>query len=1220
MAFSGLGAGTLGDPFQITTPSQYMEMSNYETPSYFKLMNNIDLTSTSNYAIEAFASKLDGNGKTISVSFTNAGAPSYFFNIRAGSEVINTNFDLYLSGTVKYIFYIPNTSQTGIHIENVYAKMIREATNGYNTEFLNGPLDATSVVKHIVLEGSATKLFNGNVYPQVTDIYCNIQSVYCTAFLFTQLYGSLKRVYCIFNNINQYRNILGGTLNTGSSIDELHLKIPRIDKFTNSTYFSLFDTLGANTTISNVIIEGNLNLFAPVPPFNDTISLATYTSGIGQIIKNVLMYVDLRLYYHYLIENNLIFDNKGYTDWYIPSIDELSLIFDNRLNSNFSSVIKYSWGFTSGSFFYPMSSSESGSSQVRKFTNYGVYTQPKDPSGYSNLYPHSLILCRNLTGISAYSVGDLYQDTVIIYKDGDSGIGASTTPVLNGYPLFNFNKEDRLLGTQNAVGTGLSNTNKIIASTTNNQSAVKWSNFQMIMQYPEMSLLKTGGQSITIQNCYNHLLNDFSPFSIVNELDVDESLSTSDLLSQNSFTNWDFNTVWELGVKHPQLQNIATDKFTIPNISIKSIERLSSTQFKITINNFSDSIPFGIDIIENGNIIDTINDQDIINYTIPSNRDYNVVISLFYLDDQQKEVIGTQTYYHYFIDQLEPEIITVSPSNTIQSLLISNPKYPASSDFSNLGAFRVHGSILYDGYIYGSPRNGPDYSWHYFSQAAIARININDYTDFDLLEIEAHSNDGFDETVLADFEQIVRIDKYLFTLGGRMDFHDLPENPIPNSSYLVMIDTDLFDYKIFRLSNSFLALIPVFTDGQFLYISGDNGTQKVDPAIFINAPNKYNVVNEFTIPNFESPGWYYNNGSQGGYIDFPKPDYISTSKGKIHSAQADGEFLYLSFTTTLNSGYFPDFMHEGKGICEIHAVRKSDMTPHGWSYIPISTDDMCQTIDWLFFGVEVLSNTNINTYGYGWGAYAIKKSDLISIDHSNGYFDIVKGLPRLHITDNPPYSQSYASLIFGNYLLDFKTNKHIYVIDKSEAEDWSPTENVGQRLLKVLKLNIGGSLNYPGIINEALLDEAGNFHSFLWNDPSGVVKYSISGLSFFLAPTVQTLSAVIEEKNATLRGFIINENGKPVTETGFEYGISSDPDTWNLSIESAGKSSEFSAMLTDLKSGTYYFRAYAINEEGTGYGSVNSFIITSLNNYILFVGSDPVSNVYIGQIPINSFL
>lgn len=42
MAFSGLGSGTSGNPYQITTPAQLQEMNN-NLSSYFKLMNNLDM-------------------------------------------------------------------------------------------------------------------------------------------------------------------------------------------------------------------------------------------------------------------------------------------------------------------------------------------------------------------------------------------------------------------------------------------------------------------------------------------------------------------------------------------------------------------------------------------------------------------------------------------------------------------------------------------------------------------------------------------------------------------------------------------------------------------------------------------------------------------------------------------------------------------------------------------------------------------------------------------------------------------------------------------------------------------------------------------------------------------------------------------------------------------------------------------------------------------------
>ena len=91
-AFAG-GAGTSGDPYQITTPAEMASMSSYlgsgNSGKYFKLMNNIDLNVSpyntgsgwtpigTTSGTSSFYGKFDGNFKTISNLYVNSAGSNY---------------------------------------------------------------------------------------------------------------------------------------------------------------------------------------------------------------------------------------------------------------------------------------------------------------------------------------------------------------------------------------------------------------------------------------------------------------------------------------------------------------------------------------------------------------------------------------------------------------------------------------------------------------------------------------------------------------------------------------------------------------------------------------------------------------------------------------------------------------------------------------------------------------------------------------------------------------------------------------------------------------------------------------------------------------------------------------------------------------------------------------------------------------------------------------
>lgn len=1214
MAFSGLGAGTVGDPYQIVTPSHYRQMDNYGSSVYFKLMNDINMSGIDAY-IENFSSKLDGDGHKVYNLVLNFNFNIFLFYILDGAEFHNIKFYYSSTGTGNIGFITQTAQRNNIVIDNVH--IVSNLNIQAILIFLSA--ETTWTITNLIVEGKFYRIFQTDCKCSIDGLKWNINTSLsnsnginiCSAFSGTVA----KNIQIfVFNYQNTSESIkvcpFFNTLSTNSILEKSF-----VNGDFNCSNFYLVEELYPGSYIKNCYFKGNLySLSGSFENPNFGIFCRKYGSAstpTRTVENNFALIYNLKLNLTEIALSGDFFNDYGYNDWYIPSKDEIDLIYNNKSNILFSSIIQ---NWVTG-IFYPMSSSEADSSNYYRKYNASHYTSSKIATDYNSC--SSLILVRNLENIPAdIDVGEEFESTVVIYKNGTSGIGAAKTPVMGGYKVFKWNNITGLLDTGTAVGTGKSNTDKILASTTDNQSGVNWRDFTFLLQAPELNLSINDPTNITLENNYFHIVNKHESINLKSTINQDESKTLLELYDQNTFQNWDFINVWNApssGILPSLISNLPYSYETY-SIAIFNLLRIDdnasdySHTFSFVLKKFAipNELVSGIDIYDGETLVynSTLENHTVI---LEDDRDYNLLLKPYVIIDSEK-VYQTQNfiaYYHYYRDQLVPDVIDVFNDNLIIDI----------SKDGDLSAF-IHGSIIYDGYIYGSTRNPYDGNGNHAGNGSFVRIPIDNYHNYEILNIIAGN---YTDTILWQMESIAIIGKYLFSIATIQPFNQ-PEICAPNGFYLIMIDTDTFSYKLFRIPNYFPTKAePILSDGIYLFISTIRYTWKIDPSIYINAPNQFYIENNelIQIPTWNTDGWFYDSNTQGGHIDFPQTDYNYEDKGGIHSGVIDSEYIFLSYVTDANSGYRPDL--NINGIHELHVVKKSNMSAAGWSYIPKSTDDMCQTIDWLFFGIEVQSNANINTYGYGWGLYGIKKNEIIYINHSGGYVDVVKKLPKLHETDNPPTVQSYASLIFGNYLLDFKTNKYVYIIDKSDADNWSISENIGERLLKIIKFKINGSLTYNGIPNEAMLDESGNFHSFLWKNPSGAFKFLIPELSFFLEPSIQTLTALINGSSAIMRGYILNENGQAITERGFEYGTNNDPETWTDSVESDDTTNEFTKTLNNLENGSYYYRAYAINSIGTGYGSVSQFLIQDGVVFGFFSG-DTISQMFLGEIPISQIL
>jgi len=97
------------------------------------------------------------------------------------------------------------------------------------------------------------------------------------------------------------------------------------------------------------------------------------------------------------------------------------------------------------------------------------------------------------------------------------------------------------------------------------------------------------------------------------------------------------------------------------------------------------------------------------------------------------------------------------------------------------------------------------------------------------------------------------------------------------------------------------------------------------------------------------------------------------------------------------------------------------------------------------------------------------------------------------------------------------------------------------------------------------------------------------------APTVTTQAVTsITETTATGNGNVTDDGGATITERGVAVSTSATPTTGDTTFTSAGTTGAFTASMTGLTGSTlYYVRAYAINAEGTSYGSEVTFTTAS---------------------------
>jgi hypothetical protein len=157
--YSYAGSGTIGDPWQIVTPSDVQHIGDYPT-DYFSLMNAIDMTGVNFVPIPSFSGILYGHSRTISHLKVVAGTAAFILTV-SGTIVSLTlsNVDMEATGyATSFAGFVSGTlsgcSATGTILSG-------QGGNGFNVGIGNGIYTNRAVGAQIMNAGE-NLIFNGN--------------------------------------------------------------------------------------------------------------------------------------------------------------------------------------------------------------------------------------------------------------------------------------------------------------------------------------------------------------------------------------------------------------------------------------------------------------------------------------------------------------------------------------------------------------------------------------------------------------------------------------------------------------------------------------------------------------------------------------------------------------------------------------------------------------------------------------------------------------------------------------------------------------------------------------------------------------------------------------------------------------------------------------------------------------------------------------------------
>ena len=1072
MAYSGVGSGTISDPYQVTNHKQLAEMgtSAYSASDYFLLMNDIEMGSSrvdsSLFELYIYAN-LDGSSYKLTF-------PGDRTNIHAIPQI-----NLYRSNvTVKNIqinftdvndsagLIMPQGTFSNITFDNCrfiinsYFQNISE-TNTTINYFLYGECPSTWTMRNLYIEGPFRYIFQSvrGSLENIAVVNTRKQNFINTGFFCSNFTGTdtyMKNISIKFPYLELYQ---GGVLaynisGTRNTIEQCYIT----GKLAGNECGVISYLTTPTTVIKNCYFNGALVDYAEA--FN-TNGINFTRDGDPSLINNYayIHSIEKALYHEY--DTSEYFDDLGFTDWHIPSKDEFNLCITKAGvplgTRKYQGATQFGW----------ITSSESSSTNIWTYNYNGFQSYPKIPA--ANTY-YQLFPVRNFSYTTLNdepSVGKPYLGGYCIYVDTSTKTGIMTGAgwVCNGAKLFNFGSSGSWLNTSTGIGTGQTNTALMAAARTSAQGATQWNGDYVYPTKPSYSFYPLAPY-VTANHTHNYCtVLSKETNQTINSWAGQEYMTDASLRDVSTYVSWDFTNTWKQEASGclPTLKDpsVNQDKY----VGIYSIIDTSLKNIEIVLNKYADVSIFPDSSV--GLIVEIYNGAEIYdasgyihNITLSDVSDFHLVIKPYH-SGADKIVPYYRDYFFY------PYAKFVVDSNYWWRPNASAITLNAATVGTDVKT--VHGCVLIGNYIYGCSRHDPK----------IIRINKDNYADTSVVTI---SGSGW----VGGMDQIVYCNGYIWGIRG---------------SLLVRLDPSTMAYKTAVLGNITMhGSEPILAShDRYIYEPGVQYINKYDTNYFLGTDISTNCpdacIGNALIGTYDSY-------TQGQYLlyDASYPLYIGSAKGACHSAIQDGDYLYIAYTTAY--GTFGDTLggfnaSTGLSVHEVHKIDTTNMSAVSYANIPKCTDDMDQDLEYLYLGCEIQTIANPSTLGYGCSIVAVRKTDMkvFMLSRTEG--------PR----DIPPTQQSYGVFKRGNLIIDLRTSGGIPIINASEPSVWSLNTPVGKYVQDYIYPQMGAS-------NDLVIDYSTYFHTFVWvvsggaPYPSKLYKCLYPSRNIFTAkPLVMSLGA-----------------------------------------------------------------------------------------------------------------